>query len=223
MLLSIPFLILTVIFLPFMAWMSLQQSRKATPESVEKMTVRSISIQIVVTQAIVAGLAALAMYGAGIEISFGAEISPFTFGVGWLTLGVFLTIAFFEARRPLGEDELIRRRLRKISAGNPDWIGVTVLAGIMEEFAYRGVLTLLLAGFMGYLPAALVSAVLFGLSHMSSGKRAVFIGILFALAFQYIVYISGGLLIAIIVHAVYDFVVAVLGWRMHKHEEQEST
>jgi membrane protease YdiL (CAAX protease family) len=222
MLLSIPFFIMVVLVLPVMAWLSLRQSRAVSPKQVEQMSLRSITIQLVIFQGTVGGLAALAMYGAGLEISWGTEVSPFVFGVSWLTLGVFLAVALIEARRPLGPEDAIRRRLRKISAGNPDWLGVTVLAGVVEEFAYRGVLTLLLASFIGYWPGALVSAILFGLSHLSSGWRAVFMGIPFALALQYVVYISEGLLAAILVHAIYDIVVAAIGWRMHKSEEQES-
>lgn len=220
MLLAIPFLLVVALVLPALALFGLRQSQNQAAGQYQDLPLTPVIIQIGVVQTIVAALAWLAMWGNGLEISWGAEISPFTFAVAWLTLGVIVTVAFFEARRPLKPEEVVRRRLRKISAGNEAWMGITIYAGMVEEFAYRGVLTLILASFMGYWPGAVISAILFSLSHIYSGKRAVLFGIPFALAMQGLVYISGGLLLAILVHAIYDLVAAWLGHRMPIREAQ---
>ncbi|MEM7358382.1 MAG: CPBP family intramembrane glutamic endopeptidase [Pseudomonadota bacterium] len=101
-----------------------------------------------------------------------------------------------------------------MSAKNPAWIGVTIYAGFIEEFAYRAVLTLLFAEAIGYWPAAIVSALLFGMAHLSSGLRALPASIFFALAMQLLVFVSGGLLLAVVVHIAYDLIAAWLGRRM---------
>ena len=218
MLLALPFLFVVVLALPALGWLGLRQARAGSAESIENVPVGAVALQIAVVQTFVAGLAALAVFGAGLEIPWGSELSPLTFGLAWLLFGAMVFVAFLEARRPLGPEEALRRRMRKISAGNPTWVGVTVYAGIVEEFAYRGVLTLLLASLLGYWPAALVSAVLFSLAHLSAGKRAVIFGIPFALAMQVLVWFSGGLVLAIIVHAAYDLVAAWLGHRLDIRE-----
>lgn len=217
---TIPFLLLVVVALPALGWLGMKQARPPQPGEEENFPLMTVAIQMAVVQTIVAALAWLAMWGAGLEISFGTELTPFTFGVAWLTLGVVVTVAYFEARRPLQPEEVIRRRLRRISAGNEAWMGITIYAGIVEEFAYRGVLTLVLASFMGYWPGAVVSALVFSLAHLPSGKRAVVFGIPFALAMQWLVFIGEGLLLAILVHAVYDLVAAWLGHRMPIREAQ---
>ena len=80
-----------------------------------------------------------------------------------------------------------------------------VVAGIGEEFAYRGALTGLLTVVLGPSAACIVSAGLFGLGHFSQGWRGLVYSTGFALALQGVVFLSGGLLLAIVVHIVYDF------------------
>ena len=73
---------------------------------------------------------------------------------------------------------------------------------------------------MGFWPGALVSALLFGLAHLSSGKRAVTFSIPFALAMQGLVHLSGGLIMAMIIHVAYDLIAAWIGNRMPVNEVQ---
>jgi membrane protease YdiL (CAAX protease family) len=120
------------------------------------------------------------------------------------TLAVSLAAAWLEARRPLPPHEVTRRALRSVGPTDPVWSGVALVAGFVEEFAYRGVLTALLTAPLGILPAALVSAATFGLAHLAAGWRAVGFSMAFALGMQGLVVLSGGLAVAMVVHATHD-------------------
>jgi membrane protease YdiL (CAAX protease family) len=85
------------------------------------------------------------------------------------------------------------------------WIAVSVLAGIGEEITWRGVQTQLLVPIVGtYALAAVLSAISFGLVHYVQGWRSAAVIVLFALGFQAVVWASGGLLVAMLVHVAYD-------------------
>lgn len=214
MLLSLPFLIVLGVLLPLFGYLGLMHSKAGAENTSPAPTTVQIVIQLCVLQTIVVGLAVLAMYGAQVRVGWLPVISIHTVLVAITVLGIVVLLSLFEARRPLGPNEQVRARLREVSARDPAWIGGTIYAGIVEELAYRGVLTLLLATYFGYWPAAAASAILFGLAHLSSGWRAVPIGAVFALAMQYLVFVSDGLLLAVAVHIVYDLIATWLGQKV---------
>jgi membrane protease YdiL (CAAX protease family) len=85
------------------------------------------------------------------------------------------------------------------------WLLVSVIAGIGEEITWRGVQTQLLAPLAGgYLAAAVLSAISFGLAHGVQGWRSSAVIAVFALGFQAVVFVSGGLYVAMLVHVAYD-------------------
>jgi membrane protease YdiL (CAAX protease family) len=85
------------------------------------------------------------------------------------------------------------------------WTGVSVLAGASEEITWRGVQTALLVPLTGSpAVAALLSAVSFGVAHMTQGWRSAALIVLFGLGFQGVVWVSGSLYVAIVVHIAYD-------------------
>ena len=85
------------------------------------------------------------------------------------------------------------------------WLALSAAAGAGEEITYRGVLFTLLLRLIGNSPlAALAGAVVFGLSHLVQGWKTAAIVVLFALSFQSLVYHSGSLYSAIVVHFLYD-------------------
>jgi membrane protease YdiL (CAAX protease family) len=93
----------------------------------------------------------------------------------------------------------------------PFWIVISVLAGVAEELTYRGVLfTILKEATHSILAGACLSAAAFALAHLSQGWRATAFIFGLALLFQAMTLNSGNLYSAMIVHAVYDFVVGVL-------------
>ena len=214
LLFAIPFLLFLGIILPLLGLASLKHTATDRAGQNEVPSVRAIAAQLGILQTIVACLGLLAAHGVGLELVWSSAVTPVTLISSFAVLAGFVGLAFLEARRPLGPNEQIRAEMRKVSAGDPAWIGVTLYAGLIEEFAYRGVLTLILASFIGYWSAAIASALLFGLGHLSAGWRGAGSGVLFALAMQAIVYLSGGLLLAALVHAIYDLLAAWLGNRI---------
>src|SRR5215468_261481 len=70
------------------------------------------------------------------------------------------------------------------------WIAVSVGAGIGEEITWRGVQTPLLAAALGNVwLGALLSAAMFGAAHLVQGWRSCLVIVVFALAFQSIVWL----------------------------------
>ena len=84
------------------------------------------------------------------------------------------------------------------------WV-LTLLAGICEELAYRGVLFTLLWRVLGnpWL-AAILSALSFGVAHMVQGWRSAITIVVFGLIFQGLAALSGALYLSMAVHIVYD-------------------
>jgi membrane protease YdiL (CAAX protease family) len=118
-----------------------------------------------------------------------------------------------------------RRRLRMLVPATPAeraaWLGVSSVAGISEEIAFRGILPVLLARQTGSLAAAVaISAIAFALAHLLQGWGAtVFVGI-FGLIFHGLVWITGGLWIAIAVHILYDWIAGLTLARMLAPREE---
>jgi membrane protease YdiL (CAAX protease family) len=87
------------------------------------------------------------------------------------------------------------------------WTAAVVLASVSEEIAYRGVAMSILWYALGdpWLATA-ISALAFGLAHAVQGWRSVLIVTVFGLVMQALVLYTGTLVLAMLVHAVYDFV-----------------
>lgn len=85
------------------------------------------------------------------------------------------------------------------------WAMVSLTAGICEELVWRGTVAGLLWWVTGsWWAAALITSCTFGVAHALQGvKSAAIIG-LFAFVMQAFVYWTGGLLLAMAVHAIYD-------------------
>ncbi|HQR31705.1 MAG TPA: CPBP family intramembrane metalloprotease [Blastocatellia bacterium] len=91
------------------------------------------------------------------------------------------------------------------------WAAISLLAGIGEEVTYRGVMFLLLWRVTGSaLVAALIAAVVFGVSHYLQGWKSAALIAGFALIFQWLYWISGSLLAPMILHFVYDLTAGVM-------------
>ena len=85
------------------------------------------------------------------------------------------------------------------------WVLVSTLAGIGEEITWRGVQTALLAYLTGsFVAGAMLSATSFGVAHYMQGWKSAAIIAVFALGLQGVVWISGSLYIAMLVHVLYD-------------------
>ncbi len=158
-------------------------------------------------------LAILAMVS--LAVARAERIDLFAYDSAQLLRGVLGGVAMYAAAvaymRPRWR-RAVERRARVVDLFMPEdrserawWIAVSILAGVGEEITWRGVQTALLYGLTGSLwIAALASAIAFALAHAIQGWRSVGVILLFALAFQSVVWLSGSLFVAMIVHVAYD-------------------
>ena len=94
------------------------------------------------------------------------------------------------------------------------YLATAVAAGIAEETAYRGVGMALLTWSTGSaLLGAAVLSLAFGLAHLTQEWKSVGIVILMALLMHGLVAFTGTLVIAMVVHTVYDVIAGILGSR----------
>jgi CAAX protease family protein len=99
------------------------------------------------------------------------------------------------------------------------WAGVAVIAGVVEEFAYRGVLFVLVQRVVGgWWPAVAVCVAAFSLAHFTQGWRGMASIAAIAFAAHGIVRVTGDLYTAMTVHAVYDFFAGVLILRFARRD-----
>jgi membrane protease YdiL (CAAX protease family) len=103
----------------------------------------------------------------------------------------------------------ITRRERRL------WVAVAVMAAVSEEVTYRGVLFVLLWVLTDSVwAAAIVAAVVFGVSHVVQGWKTAGIVTIIALLLHGLVALSGTLYPAIVAHAVYDIVAGLTYGRL---------
>ena len=100
------------------------------------------------------------------------------------------------------------------------WVWVSLLAGLAEECAYRGAAYSVLERWTHSPELALALCVIsFAVAHMMQGIRsAVGVGI-FGLVFHIVVFLTGGLYLAIVMHVVYDFALGVLLMKKMRAEQ----
>lgn len=154
-------------------------------------------------------------------------IELFPIGTDHLARGVLAGLAMYFAAvafmRPRWR-RAVERRAPIVHLFMPDnaaerawWIAVSVLAGVGEEITWRGVQTALLFGLTGsYWMAATASAISFGVAHFIQGWRSTAIIVVFALGFQAVVWLSGSLYVAMIVHVAYDITAGLTYGRLER-------
>ena len=84
------------------------------------------------------------------------------------------------------------------------FIAISFSAGFCEELLYRGFLFLWLEPFVGLWPAALISSLAFGLAHAYQGFMGILKTALVGAVMMFLVWLSGSLWPAIILHTVID-------------------
>ncbi len=87
------------------------------------------------------------------------------------------------------------------------WAVISLSAGFVEEIVYRGVLFGILDYWLNnWWAAAILCAVAFALGHAIQGMKSSSIIFVMSVIFQGLVYFTGTLYVAMVVHAVYDFI-----------------
>jgi len=189
---------------PAMAWMSRRRSLRAdAPKPPLGQFLRSTAGML----AIFSVLSALTAWQQDLNIwplSIRRPLISIPLALGLYALAVVVM-------RPRWRRAVEKRlpHLRYFMPQTPDerrwWFIVSVSAGISEEITWRGVQPPLLAYVTGSPLAGMgLSAVMFGAAHAMQGLKSAAVIVLFAMAFQLLVWTSGSLWLAMIVHAAYD-------------------
>lgn len=133
--------------------------------------------------------------------------------VSLLFLAVMLAIGIPQWRRNVIE------RDRKVYLFMPEgmhektlWACISVAAGVGEEITYRVVMWNLLTTVLGPFPlySAIIASVFFALGHFVQGWKSILAIFVFALGFHWLVWFTGSILPAIVIHTVYDFTAGMM-------------
>lgn len=213
--LAIPFLLVVVIAIPILVYMESRKADAPTGDAPAPPPARTtLYVQIIVNQAIIAGLAWLALYGAGLKINW---LGQFRFETVLIAVGAVvaaLVLALWLSRREVSDPTVPLALMPRSPSDWALWLMVMAVAAVGEEFVYRGVLFGLTSLVIdGWVLNALIGAVLFGLAHKSQGWVGVWASAIFAFVFQFLVLRSGGLALAIAAHFAYDVLIQLLSRR----------
>lgn len=103
------------------------------------------------------------------------------------------------------------------------WVVISALAGLTEECAYRGLTFRILTANHGSVPLALVLCIVcFGLAHMTQGWRGFVATSVIASMMHAVVFLTGSLYLAIVIHAAYDLIVGIIAMPILYHDSQQT-
>jgi membrane protease YdiL (CAAX protease family) len=140
-------------------------------------------------------------------------------GVVWVAAAAYL--AFIATRVHVGwrrTTEKQKRRARLVLPETPSQmryrVVISLLVGVTEEYAYRGVAYTVFSRITGS-PAlsVLVCILSFGIAHLMQGWRGVVLASSLAVLFHFTVFLTHTLYVAIAFHAAYDLIVGILAMR----------
>jgi len=154
-----------------------------------------------------------------------------TFGMAGVALGTLIVIVYIhrERSRILGDDEAlaeVRHRLDHVHLLMPRtprdmrwFFALSFTAGVCEEILYRGFLWWYFQIWLGAIPAAIATAVVFGVGHSYQGWRGV-LQTGAAGAFLAAVYLlSGSLVMPMLLHVLMDLHSGHLGYAAFSRED----
>jgi membrane protease YdiL (CAAX protease family) len=167
-------------------------------------------------------LAALALSIAGHRSLADLWLVPPAGWRAWVGFGLpvaYLALALVQGRAIAASPKTLarlRERLQPLRALIPHtpgefrlFVPLAVTAGICEEFLFRGYLVRVLAFWMGVVPAAIVSMVVFGLAHGYQGGKFGFRAFGVGVALGILALVTRSVLPGMLVHAAIDL---VSGW-----------
>ncbi len=212
---SLLFMIIIAAGLPFLTAQSYKNIRKMEAE-MEGMQLAKIPVymQSVVMQLILCVLAFFAARSEEITISFK---SSFTFqsiaaAVALIALALFIAWLSQKFSKEKDDSSTLHHILPDTNLERIVWILACVVAAFCEEYIYRGVLFQMIGGYVEntWWIAAVLSAIVFAFGHGTQGEKAIIQIIPFAIGFQFLVWLSGGLLLPMIAHFIYNVLVELL-------------
>ena len=134
--------------------------------------------------------------------------------VGFAVTALYVVLVFVQARAISAKPKSLarlREKLHPLRALIPHTLGevrlfmpLSVTAGICEEFLFRGYLVWVLAFWIGVIPAAIVSMVIFGLGHGYQGGKFGFRAFSAGVAMGILALVTRSILPGMLLHAVID-------------------
>lgn len=208
MLIAVVFVAITAVLLPLAAMASQrQQAEVAADGPAEDIDVATLQRQSMLIHSVLLGLALASVWALQLPLAWYAPPTWTQIALGALVVAVFVLIALSEAKR--APPDPIRAAFRRQPLAGM-WALTTLSAAVAEEVVYRAALVLVLALVVPFWLAVLLSAVAFASGHLGQGWSGFVISAVFALAMQGLLFLSGALLLPILVHLAYDLGVAVI-------------
>ena len=211
-----------LVVLPLLVWRSTRQFRAARAAAPGPEAVLPVPrAQVFVSTIFMLGILFLLAWLAGRDSSYDIFRIE-SIGAREILAGVAVFLLYLVLRkvaRALRTDEERRRMVvRAMLPRSPrEWslyLVMAIAAGIAEEAAYRGVGMYLLSEALGNAwVAALILATAFALAHLMQEWKSLPFIFLMALAMHALVAVTGTLVVAMVVHAVFDLVAGVLAAR----------
>lgn len=217
---------LILFLLPLRAWWGMRALNAASPEAVpalrRRLWARALAMQWALT--------AFIGYGWWSEhrspVSLALVLRPTMGLVGVLVgLATIISLVVRQRARIAHEPELqasVRAQLAPIARLMPHsdaefagFAALAVTAGVCEEIMFRGFLTWYLGHYLPLPAAAAVQVAVFGLAHLYQGRAGIVKTGLVGAFFTGLVWVSGSLYPAMLIHALMDLHAGDLARRMH--------
>ena len=205
--LSANYLFLLCLVLPGLAWLS-RFRLKAMEAAGTYPTAKGTYVASIVQLVLIGGFA----WWVGRELSFDLFATPVHGARDWFAGGVVLAInlgLMSLSSRWRTDDERRTMFVYKLAPRSASdlalFVLVAIAAGVCEEIAYRGVLFRLLEAMIGSAwPAYIIATLAFTAAHAVQGLKSAVAILLMTILFHALVAFTGTLVIAMIVHTVYD-------------------
>lgn len=212
---SLLFMIIIAAGLPFLTAQSYKNIRKMEAEMAGMQLAKiPVYLQSVVMQLVLCVLAFFAARSEEITISFKSEftIQPVAAAAALIVLALLIAWLSQKFSKEKDDSSTLHHILPDTNLERIVWILACVVAAFCEEYIYRGVLFQMIGGYVEntWWIAAVLSAIVFAFGHGTQGEKAIIQIIPFAIGFQVLVYLSGGLLLPMIAHFIYNVLVELL-------------
>lgn len=212
---SLLFMIIIAAGLPFLTAQSYKNIRKMETEMAGMQLAKiPVYLQSVVMQVVLCVLAFFAARSEELTISFKSSFTfkPVIAAVVLIVIALFIAWLSQKFSNEKDEGSTLHHILPDTNLERIVWILACVVAAFCEEYIYRGVLFQMILGYVEntWWIAAVLSAVVFAFGHGTQGEKAIIQIIPFAIGFQFLVWMSGGLLLPMIAHFIYNVLVELL-------------
>jgi uncharacterized protein len=148
--------------------------------------------------------------------------SPLRFGIGMAVAVLLCGLLVMQNKAVLARPDVMPRVRKKLAYGEPllphtcaerwRFHAVSITAGVCEETIFRGFLLWYFAVWVGVWPAAVLSAIVFGLGHVYLGVKQIPNTAVIGLVMATFALLSGSLWPAMLLHAAIDWNSGELGY-----------